>query len=134
MTRLLSLFSGVWGYVVVAAFAAALAFGATHWIDANAYGKTIADLKTTAAKQQAADATAALSQLSGFIADLQKAAHAYKDAVDDITAKYAAISTEFKHAIAKNPLPDSCRIDSERLRILSAAVAQANRAHPATGH
>lgn len=134
MGFLTNILGGVWGYVAAAVFAAALSVGVTHWIDANAYGKQIADLKMVAAQQQAADATAAIKQLSGFIADLQKAAHAYQDAVADISAKYAAITTEFRHAITAKPLPADCRIDAERLRILTAATAQANAAHTATGH
>jgi len=123
---------GIWGYVAAAVFAAALSVGATHWIDAKGYGITIANLKTDAANQKAANVTAALSQLQGFIDKMHTADAGYSSDLQSIKDAFAALAKDFKNATVK-PLPLDCKPDIGRVRILSAAVAAANAKAAAPG-
>jgi len=136
MTKLLGLLTGalggIWGYVAAAVFAAALSVGATHWIDAKGYGITIANLKADAANQKAANVTAALAQLQGFINKMQNADAGYNGDLANIKKQFAALELEFKNATAK-PLPLDCKPDAGRVRILSAAVAATNAKAASTG-
>lgn len=123
---LTSILSGVWGYVAASVLAAGLATGATHFIDAKAYGATIATLKLQQAQTQAASVSASLAKLTGFISTMNAAAASYQGSLDAINANFAAINKGLKNAIASRPLPADCRPDTSRLSSLTAAYAAAN--------
>lgn len=121
----LTLLTGVWGYVAAAVIAAALAVGATHFIDAKSYGLEISNLELKASQQQTQSITASLTQLQNFIATMHTADTGYQTGLAAITANFAAIEKELKSATIK-PLPVDCRPDVGRLRVLTDATAAAN--------
>ena len=121
---------GIWGYVAAAGIAAFLAFGATHTIDALAYGHTIDGLKLDAANQQAVNATAALNQLEKFIAGIKTADVNYKNDLETIKAQFATLKGALANA-TKKPLPVDCVPDAGRVRAFNAAISAANAGHTA---
>lgn len=112
---------GIWVYVGIAAIVAVISFGATHEIDALAYGHTIDGLKLDAKTKEAADITQSLSTLQTFITGMHTADVNYNAALDTLKGNLIAIEAEFKHATQK-PLPLDCKPDADRVRTLSDAV------------
>lgn len=82
-------------------------------------------------KAQTASVTASLSQLQDFIAKMNAAGSDYTAALAKINADFAAIKREFVNATLK-PLPADCRPDAGRLRVLTDAIAAANKGASAT--
>lgn len=124
---LTKLISGVWGYVAAAVVAGAAVFFVTHYIDAAVYGKQIADGKTQLANFKAASASAALTQLTGFIDKLHTSENDYTATLQTINNQYVSIQKGLSDAIAKKPLPANCKPDAGRLRVLTDAVTAANQ-------
>lgn len=75
-------------------------------------------------EQKALDSTIAEKkrlegEISALTADIQKAQK-------DSTETTDKLKKELKNASKKNPLPDSCRLDADRLSILKQAISNAN--------
>lgn len=115
---------GVWGYVAAAGVSAVLAVGATWYIADNIRVAQVDALKLQIANTQAASATAALTQLQGFISNMHAAATDYGNTVSDIDARFAALQKGLHYA---KPLPVDCKPDADRVRGLAAAIAAANK-------
>lgn len=114
-------------WIKLAGFLIALgaAAGATHYVDANVYGKQISDIKLADANAKAASIGASLSQLQGFIASMHNADADYNATLGILNQRFAGLEKELHDATLK-PLPADCRPDAGRLRVLTDAVAAAN--------
>lgn len=123
----LSLFTGspwIYAGVFVAGMtvAAGATYGAVHTIDTV----KLQALQLAQSKAHAADISASLSQLQGFIAAMHSADAGYNVTLDAINSQFAGLKKELAIAVSK-PLPADCRPDVGRLRILTAAVGAANK-------
>lgn len=116
---------GVWGYVGALGIGAILATGATYEVVHNANAVEISQLKADAANQKAASATAALSQLTGFIDQMHVASNDYAGQLQLIDNRFALIQKGLANA-RRTPLPPDCKPDAGRVRSLSDAIAAAN--------
>jgi hypothetical protein len=74
---------------------------------------------------------ASLNQLQGFISKMDAAGGDYSAALAQINADFDALKKEFANATLK-PLPADCKPDAGRLRVLTDAVAAANKGAGAT--
>lgn len=132
MKWLLSLFGGsAWSYLISALLSVGASSYVTYTFVHNANAVTIADLKTQAAQQKAANVTAALDQLQGFISQIHLADANFQNTLDAIDGKFSTLKGALDNVAKQKPLPVDCVIDSERLRILTAATAAANAKTPA---
>lgn len=116
------------GVVIVLAATA----GATHYVDANVYGKKISDIKLADANAKTVSVTASLDQLQGFIAKMNSADTNYQSKLDAIKSQFATIQQELANALHNHPLPADCKPDAGRVRVLHDALAAAN-AHSSAG-
>lgn len=116
---------GVWGYVAALGIGAVVATGATYEIVHNANAVEISQLKTDAANQRAVNATAALTQLTGFIDKMHEADSSYAGALADIDNRFSLIQKGLTNA-RRVPLPVDCKPDTGRVRSLTDAIAAAN--------
>lgn len=103
---------------------------ATHYVDANVYGKQISDLKLAQEKQKSADIGASLTQLTSFIAKMNAAGDGYNDELAHIDSQFAALKKGLSNALL-HPLPADCKPDADRVRSLHDALDAANHPHPA---
>lgn len=134
MGKLLSgLFPGIglYGYLIAFGIGAALSIGATYQIVHTANAVEIGNLKLAAKTKEAADVTASLSQLQGFIASIHLAETNYNDTLDAINSTVASLRGQWKNATAK-PLPADCFPTPDRVRAVNAAISAANKATAAT--
>lgn len=120
------LLGGIWGYVAAAVIAAGLAAGATYYVVHNADVVKLQAVQLADSKAQTVSVTASLTQLQGFISAMDAAGGDYTAALAQINADFAALKKEFADATVK-PLPADCRPDAGRLRVLTDAVAAANK-------
>lgn len=122
-------FGGVWGYVIALGFGALLATGATYYIVHTANAVEIGDLKLAAKTKEAADTSATLGQLQGFIDHMHMADMEYNNTLNAINDRFATLSKDWKHATLI-PLPRDCFPPPDRLRAVNAAIKAANAASP----
>lgn len=131
MKWLLSLFGGgIYGYIIAFGIGAALFSGGTYYLVHTANAVEIADLKTAAAEQKAANVTAALTQLQTFIANMHGAVADYDTLKGALDAKFAQIERDFRNAIKANPLPLDCKPGAARVRSLGTAIGAVNGPAP----
>lgn len=135
MSKLLGLLTGamggIWGYVAAFVFGSALAVGATYTVVHNANAVEIGSLKLAAKTKEAADITASLTQLQGFIAGIHIAQTNYQTTLETIAANTRTAANGWKNATAK-PLPLDCVPPVDRLRNVNAAIRATNSATAAT--
>lgn len=115
-------------WIKLAGFAIALATaaGVSGYVVHNIDVVKLQAVQLVDSKAQTASVTASLTQLQGFINKMDAAGGDYTAALDQIKADFAALKLEFKNATLK-PLPADCRPDAGRLRVLTDAVAAANK-------
>lgn len=104
--------------------------GATHYVDANVYGKQISDLKLAQSKTETANVSASLAQLQTFIGKMNAADTDYQSKLDAIKAQFLTIQQELAHAL-RTPLPDNCKPTADRVRSFHDALDAANAGAPA---
>lgn len=110
------------GFVIALAAAAGVSGYVVHNIDVV----KLQAVQLANSKAQTASVTASLTQLQGFIDTMHGASADYQGALASITADFAALKKDFHNATLK-PLPVDCRPDAGRLRLLTDAVAAANK-------
>lgn len=99
---------------------------ASHYVTKAVDDRALAAVQLADSKAQTISVTASLDQLQGFISKMDAAGGDYTAALAQIHADFAAIKKEFANATLK-PLPADCRPDVGRLRVLTDAVAAANK-------
>lgn len=117
-----------WIKLAGAALALAAVFGSGMWLEAKFKNVQIANLERDAAEQTAVDATASITQLQKFIANMHGATTEYGNQQDALFAAINKLHLDFTKAANLKPLPVDCRPDDERLRILSESVSAVNAA------
>ncbi len=122
----LSLLSGVWGYIAAAVLAGAVAASSTWYVTHKIDSAQLLAVQLADSKAQTVSVAASLIQLQGFISKMDAAGGDYSAALAQINADFAALKKEFANATLK-PLPADCRPDAGRLRVLTNAVAAANK-------
>ena len=68
--------------------------------------------------------------LQGMVQRLNDSAEAYQTYKSKTEQETAKLKQDLKNAQKKNPLPDGCRLDADRLRIIQNAVTAANHRTP----
>lgn len=122
---LLSIFSGLWGYLVAGVVSAGLCGWGIHSIDVLYYDAQISKLKLQTVNVSATQASNALQQLTSFVSSMNKAETDYQTSLDSISGHFVLIERQFKNATAK-PLPVDCVPDDNRMHTLTAAIAATN--------
>ncbi len=135
MSFLLKFFGGnVYGYLIGGAIISLLSIGATSYIVTNIKDVEIDDLKAQAAEQKSANVSAALSQLQGFINGIHLSEVNFQNTLDSINGNFSTLKGQLANVSKQKPLPVDCVIDSERLLILTAATAAANKPAASAAH
>lgn len=128
MLNPLTWFTGGWqGYAAVAVVAAGISAVAVSM----PYRLAISNMERDWALSQSKSYEKTLEQLVKDADRIHNAASTYHSERAERDAKFAAISRDFRNAIKSIPLPDGCEPPPNRLRFLTAAVAEANAK---TGH
>lgn len=133
MFKWLGAIGGWQGYVAAAVLSAALSIGATYYIVSMPYKLMIAKMERDTANQKAADVSASLGKLQGFIANMNTAATDYGKTQDALFASLDKIRADFDKASRLKPLPPDCRPDADRMHSLSTAIDAANAAASRSG-
>lgn len=115
-----------WIKLVGFLLALAAAAGAATYITHNADTVVLQKVQLDDSKAQTASISASLSQLQSFIANIHTADTGYQADLDAIKDQFALLKKELHDATLK-PLPADCRPDAGRLRVLTDAVASANK-------
>ena len=124
MQKSFPLFSGVIGYVAVAATAS----GATYWVTSRGYQTELAKYQASRATDAAAVASAALAQFIANADKINSAAEVFQAQQEDYKGKISEVNKAFDAISRSAPLPVSCKPDANRLRSLAAAIDAANSA------
>jgi hypothetical protein len=90
--------------------------------------RVISDMQTIAADTRAAQAVATLADMATSTRRINDAATRLILAQDALGGKIENIKTNFVRAKKNAPLAAGCRPDDERVRLLSAAIDEANAA------
>ncbi len=115
-----------WIKLSLGAIAVAGAFAGGFWLEGTIKDRDILSLKLAASQKQAADVTASLDQLQGFISNMHVAATDYFTLQAALFGKLDALHGEFLNATKTSPLPPDCKPDDVRVRSLSAAISATN--------
>lgn len=100
---------------------------ASGYVIHNADTVTLQKFRLAQANAQKADISASLTQLQGFIANMQTADTGYESELETLDQDFNNLQKEFHNATLK-PLPVDCRPDVGRLHVLTDAVGAANKA------
>lgn len=129
---ILSTLIGWKGYAVSALggalLAGAIAGGAAYWVTAQPYKLEVAGLQNQITTQRADAATASLTKLTTYIANMQSAAASYQSDESVLVTRFDQLSGDLKNVQKQNPLPVDCKPDVSRVRSFDAAIDAANGA------
>lgn len=119
---------GIWGYVGALALGAVIMGGVTKWVLLPGYELRIAQIHRDYSEQKAADVSASLAKLQGFIAAMNSASTEYGDTRAELFKRLDALNRNFRNAIKAAPLPIDCKPDPVRVQALTNAIDAANAA------
>lgn len=125
---LLSLFSGLWGYVAIAIGAAAVSGYAGAALERNIYSVQVAKLQTQLAQKSANDATASIDQLKKFISTMSVNEANYSAFQTELQKNLNSIQQRVSDAIKAKSLPADCVPDKLRQQSLVTALDTVNSA------
>ncbi len=117
---------GLYGLLGSAAAALLIGIGATHYADSVYYGGRISTMKADYAAQDAARTNAELKQFQDISKQITTAATDFLSNQGLLGTKIDTITKDLQNVQAKKPLPANCKPDSNRVRVLSSAIAAAN--------
>lgn len=100
----------------------------SYYVTSMPYKVTIAHMEAAASNADKDRANLSLAQFTADADRIHESADAFSKLQPLIETEFAKLSKDFHNATSAHPLPVDCKPDVERLRFLSAAVAQANAA------